>query len=180
MAERYSTGAMARKLGSRAPAALLHAAVFAGLWWVLAGDRPSSWALGLPGVLAAVVAAAAVRREPARPSPAGVVRFLLYFLWTSLRAGLDVARRVLLPAMPIDPEPRRYRLRLPHGPARVFLAAVTSLLPGTLSLEIEGDELLLHALDARVDLDRELAVLEARVADLFAVDLSAGAGDIHV
>jgi multicomponent Na+:H+ antiporter subunit E len=54
---------------------------------------------------------------------------------------------------------------------------VVSLLPGTLSVELEQDDLLLHALDIRLPVDRELERLEIRVADVFSVDLPARAGD---
>jgi multicomponent Na+:H+ antiporter subunit E len=161
---------MEKQLGKRLLDMLLYCLLMAALWWVLAGGSSSSWLVGVPVVLAAALAMLQWGRAWRLNLP-GLARFSAYFLWASVRGGVDVARRVLLPALPIDPEQRRYPLRLPEGPARIFFTAVVSLLPGTLSLELERDELILHVLDARLPVDRELRRLETRVADVFTIDL---------
>ena len=51
------------------------------------------------------------------------------------------------------------------------MANVVSLLPGTLSADIDGDGLVVHALDGRLPVTEQLAVLESRVADLFRIAL---------
>jgi multicomponent Na+:H+ antiporter subunit E len=100
-----------------------------------------------------------------------MLRFVPYFLRASLLAGLDVMRRALDPRMPIDPALVRFPLRLPPGPARATLAAVVSLLPGTLSVELEHEQLLVHVLDRRLAAGQALGQLEDRVADVFGLTL---------
>jgi multicomponent Na+:H+ antiporter subunit E len=102
-----------------------------------------------------------------------MARFLPFFLWQSLRGGIDVARRALHPRLPLAPLLLDYPLRLPDGPACTFLANTVSLLPGTLSADLENGCLTVHVLDgSQPDVSAELQSLEALIADLFGVELS--------
>ena len=145
--------------------------LFALLWWFLTGGDPGSWPIGAPvALLAARVSVALL--PPVSLSLSGLMRFIPFFLWHSVRAGADVARRALDPAMPIAPGLHRHAWRLPPGFARVFMANTVTLLPGTLSAELDDDSLLVHMLDKRWNCYPELCVIEALVADLFRQPLS--------
>jgi len=97
----------------------------------------------------------------------GLAGFLPYFLWHSLRGGVDVSRRALSPRISLAPSFLDYPLRLPAGSPRLFLTNVMSMLPGTLSVELLGDCLRVHVLDATADVFLELEELESRVAGVF-------------
>jgi multicomponent Na+:H+ antiporter subunit E len=149
----------------------LRLALFSLLWWVLTEGQPGSWPLG--GFF--VVLATALSLSLSRPAPwsaVGFARFVPFFLWWSLRGGVDVAWRACVPSLPIAPGILTYRLRLPPGRARIFMTAVISLLPGTLSAEIVRNELFVHVLDQRASSEADLAALETRVAALFRIRLS--------
>lgn len=77
-----------------------------------------------------------------------LIAFEGYFLWESFRGGVDVAARVLHPRLRIDPEFRRHTLVLPAGEPRILMISLVSLLPGTLSADLEdGDKtLIVHIL----------------------------------
>ena len=141
------------------------------LWTLLnPGDR-ASWLVGLPVISLATWFALKLHRPPAsRISLQGLVRFILFFIWHSVRGGWDVARRALHPRLPLNPELVRFRTCLPDGPARILFLNITSLLPGTLSAGVDDDVLLLHVLDAQPGALEEMQALEARVADLFALE----------
>lgn len=144
------------------------AAVFAAVWWILADGAPGSWIVGLP--VATLAAAWSVRRRfgiQGRPRPWRFVTFLPYFLVASVRGGLDVARLALGPRRRVQPKFVRLGLALPPGPARRTFINTLSLLPGTLSVRIDGDELLVHELLARGALDADLRAAERQVAPLF-------------
>lgn len=100
----------------------------------------------------------------------GLIRFLPYFVWNSLRGGVDVAVRVLHPQLPIEPALVRYELRLRDSAARVLMADTVTLLPGTLSADLDDHVLVVHVLNAGAPFDEVLEVLEQRVADLFGLD----------
>jgi len=104
--------------------------------------------------------------------PAGIVwrevtGFVPFFLWHSLKGGVDVARLAFHPRMPIAPELIEYPLRLPPGLSQAALINIISLLPGTLSAEIEGQVLKVHVLDSRGDLLAGLIALEQRVGRIW-------------
>jgi multicomponent Na+:H+ antiporter subunit E len=147
---------------------LLPTAAWATVWWVVAGGDPSSWSVGVPAV--ALAAWATLRLGPAhglRLSVRGLVAFLPFFLWESLRGGTDVALRTLAPRLRVDPAFVRYRLRLRQGPACTFYANCVSLLPGTLAADLAGDWIEVHALSGTANASAELARLERAVSRVF-------------
>ncbi|MEA3243826.1 MAG: Na+/H+ antiporter subunit E [Pseudomonadota bacterium] len=146
--------------------------MFALLWWILTEGAMNSWLVGAPVVVFAVLASRALLPGVSWSLP-GIVRFVPYFLWRSLYGGLDVARRALHPRLPISPELCEHRWRLPPGLPRVFMANTVSLLPGTLSAELDEEHLHVHVLDHTGDFASELTVIEARVAGLFGLNLVA-------
>ncbi len=95
------------------------------------------------------------------------VRFFPFFLWESLRGGIDVARRTLAPRMRIQPGFTIYRTGLQQPAARVFFVDCVCLLPGTLGADLRGDQLDLHMLDARRDSLADLHRLERAVALIY-------------
>lgn len=151
---------------------LVHAAVFAALWWALTGGAAGSWVVGLPVVVAATAASRRLwPRDTGWWSPLALARFLVFFLRESVRGGADVARRAFAPSLPLDPAMVEVRCRLPQGPAEVFLVDVLSLLPGTLSVDLRGSVLTVHVLDRATPAEAELRVLEDLIAAMFGVPL---------
>jgi multicomponent Na+:H+ antiporter subunit E len=87
------------------------------------------------------------------PPSSGCLRFgrllvlLPHFVWESVLAGVDVARRALDPGMPLRPGFVTCPLGFPPGFARNTFATITSLLPGSVAAgEVEG-EIVYHCLD---------------------------------
>jgi multicomponent Na+:H+ antiporter subunit E len=142
------------------------ALLFSLLWWALTDGTAGSWWIGAPTVAGAVIIS--VTLVP----PLGLVwrevmGFVPFFLWHSLKGGVDVAWRAFLPRMPITTELIEYPLGLPSGLPRVILVNTVSLLPGTLSAKLGGQVLKVHALDSLGDLLAELEALEQRVGCMF-------------
>jgi multicomponent Na+:H+ antiporter subunit E len=142
--------------------------LLAGLWLVLTNGSPTAWGFGLAVVV--LVWLISVRLFPPgehRLQPLQLPLFLGWFLARSLVAGWDVSRRLLAPTLMIAPGERAVPLILPEGPPQWLLANLLSLMPGTLSVEIRGQALLLHCLDTRQDVHAEVVEAERRVARLF-------------
>lgn len=145
---------------------LVRLLLLGGIWWVLGGGMAGSWWLG--GVVVVGATGLSLRLlPPVRWSPVGLLRFLPWFLWRSLIGGIDVACRALDPRLPLSPAVRGYATHLPPGLPQVFLANVVSLLPGTLSVELEDGILQVHLLDENSDFEPRMRALEQRVAALF-------------
>jgi len=143
------------------------------LWAALNPGDAKSWLVGAPVVVLATGAALALRNPLAlRIAPLAALKFSVFFAHQSLRGGWNVAKRAFHPRLPLNPGLMTYQLRLPEERARVFLAIVTSLLPGTLSADLEGRNLLLHELDASPAALEEMRILENHIAALFALDVA--------
>lgn len=143
-------------------------AVTTGLWLVLTEAGPDSLTFGIPAIaLAGVLAFATTPATRWRIAPLAALRFAGWFALQSVLGASDVARRALALRMDLAPGFCDYPLRLPQGAPRVFFANAISLLPGTLSAELEGGSVIVHSLDLRRDTHAELAGLEWRVAALF-------------
>ena len=141
------------------------AALLAVVWWVLAEGEPRSWMIGAPLVLGASLAGLPfIKRSPTRWSISGVLRFVPYFLWGSVRGGITTAFLVLTRARTVEPVMVEYRSALPSGAALALFAGVASLLPGSLTAELRDNLLQIHVLDARIPVLSDLQELERHVA----------------
>lgn len=141
-----------------------------GLWWVLVEGEAAALAAGsMVAVLAAGLSVRAFPRGRYRFRWRGVPAFALFFIRRSIIAGLDVARRLLMPSLPISPGMVAFDLKVPDGAPRWLVANTLSLLPGTLSVELHGDRLELHCLDTGADITGAVREAEIRVAVVFGV-----------
>lgn len=78
--------------------------------------------------------------------------FLLYipvFFWEMIKANFDVAYRVVHPKMPIKPGIVRIKTNLKSDIAKLILGNSITLTPGTLTVEIVKDNLLIHWINVR-------------------------------
>ncbi len=122
----------------------------------------------------ALATAASLKLTPVREWQVripGALRYAAYFAHQSVAGGVDVARRVLSPSMPIDPDIVRYRMRLEPRQARVLFTDTVSLLPGTLSAGIDDTHITVHVLDRGLPVAESLADVEDRVADVYGITL---------
>lgn len=149
----------------------LRAVLFALLWWILTDGATGSWLVGVPVILFSTLVSM-VLLPPFPWSLTGIARFIPFFLWHSLRGGVDVARRALHPRLPILPTLFDHQWRLSPGLPRVFMANTVSLLPGTLSAELDEECLHVHVLDETGAFTEELKVLEKQVAGVFGLELA--------
>lgn len=149
-------------LGGWWSSAVSRAVWFSCLWLALAGAN-------LGETPAAVVAVAAATwtslrlLEPigSRSSPLAIVQLVLLFLYQSVIAGVDVARRALDPRLPLHTGFVAYPTRLPRGVRRNVFATLTSLLPGTVPTGEQDGQLFYHCLDIEQPIRAELSAEEA-------------------
>lgn len=164
---------------SVARALLLRGAGYWALWVVLIGTKPADLAAG--SVVAALAAWASLRLLPPgswRPRPLALLAFVPRFLWQSVVAGVDVARRAFDPRLPVRPGMIRYATRLPPGPARAAFTGITALLPGTVPCGEDADgALVYHVLDCGQDVAAALAAEEARLAPALGADRARAGND---
>ena len=144
----------------------VRALLYFGLWIVI--DQSAKPANLFFGVLAA--AAATWASAKLLPPSAGHVRLgalllrLPRFLWQSLVAGVDVARRAFSPRLPLQPGFVDYPVGLPRGVARNAFGAISSLLPGSVPTAETDTVIEYHALDLGQPVVESLAAEERAYA----------------
>lgn len=72
------------------------------------------------------------------------ILYIPYLLWHIILANFDVAFRVISPEMPLKPGIVKVKTSLTTDMARTALANSITLTPGTMTVDINGDELYIH------------------------------------
>ncbi|MGI6595333.1 MAG: Na+/H+ antiporter subunit E [Elusimicrobia bacterium] len=72
------------------------------------------------------------------------IKFLFVFLYQMIKANFVMAYRILSPGPPIKPGVVKISLRLKSPLGRLILANAITLAPGTFTLDITEDTLLIH------------------------------------
>jgi multicomponent Na+:H+ antiporter subunit E len=141
---------------------------FVLVWSILTGGGIASWGIGIPAVMASTYASLHLpHRDSFSLDFWNLLYFIPFFLRQSLRGGVDVARRVLHPQLPLNPGLVEFSTYLPQDTlARTLLVNTISLLPGTLVADVHPQHLTIHVLDLNAPITREIQALEARIAAL--------------
>jgi multicomponent Na+:H+ antiporter subunit E len=143
------------------------------LWFVLSEGEFRYWGLILIAVLGGAFASLIlVPSSGLGWSIVGWGRFIPFFIGQSVMGGVDVALRAVAPTPRLDAGYVEFEFRLSHEPARVFVANVMSLMPGTLSVLIEGDRLRMHVLDTTMPAVERAREVEGHAARMFRLELS--------
>ena len=157
---------------------LIHFSVrFAGLFlfWFLLSGKADAFHL-LTGAATASVISAFSLRGGAAPNT-GPLR-LVTLIYRSACYGLWLLSRILLAAwhvtklvwtrrMRLDPKFIKHHTSLTSETARVLFANSITLTPGTITAEIEGNELLVHQLDGDSSGDITSGLMESHIARIF-------------
>jgi len=146
-------------------AAAIRGACYLAFWIVLIGTAPSDVAAGMLTAAAATwVSLRLVPSAPDRVRPTALVRLAAHFVWQSVVAGWDVAKRALDPRLPLAPGFVDYPCGIAPGLMRNAFASLTSLMPGTVPVADDGKSLRYHCLDVSQPVVESLGTEEALVA----------------
>ena len=142
--------------------------VLFGVWLLLSGFF-EPLLLGL-GVLSCVIVVLIANRmdvidHEGQPVQLGW-RILTYWVWLAVeivKANLDVARRILDPKLPIDPVLVRVKATQASELGQVIYANSITLTPGTVSMQVGGGKILVHAIAREMAEDLEGGEMDRRV-----------------
>ena len=94
------------------------------------------------------------------------IRYIYYLIIEIIKANIDVAKIVLSKEMNIQPHFFKVPLHLKKDLNKVIYANAITLTPGTLSVDIQDDYILIHALTQMAANGVEGSVLEKGVIEL--------------
>jgi len=77
--------------------------------------------------------------------------YIIVLFWEIIKANFDVAYRVIHPKMPIRPGIVVIKTRLKSDLAKMILANSITLTPGTFTLDVIGDKLLIHWINVKAE-----------------------------
>jgi multicomponent Na+:H+ antiporter subunit E len=77
--------------------------------------------------------------------------YIIVLFWEIIKANFDVAYRVIHPKMPIKPGIVVIKTHLKSDIAKLILANSITLTPGTFTLDVIGDELLIHWINVKTE-----------------------------
>ena len=149
---------------------LIYKALALFVIWLLLTESSSPVHLAL-GLLASF-GVALLNTEPDR-SPEVAVRwlrllpFLPWLFGRILASGLHLSFLILHPKLPIAPSLIRHRIKLGHEAGTVLIGNSVTLTPGTVTVEAQPNELIVHAMDEESLGDLRSQRLEQKVAGIF-------------
>jgi multicomponent Na+:H+ antiporter subunit E len=147
------------------PPAAVRLVVFLCIWFVLYGPDLAALPVGLGAAAAATWTS--LQLLPPRsfhPRLGSLIVLAFRFVWQSVIAGIDVARRALEPRLPLRPGFVTYPIRMLPSPIRSTLLSIASLLPGTLPTGLdETGALVVHCLDTEQPVVAQMAAEETRL-----------------
>jgi multicomponent Na+:H+ antiporter subunit E len=149
-----------------ARAVVARALLYFAVWVVVdQSAKPANLAVGMLASVAATWASLALLPPAGGRVRVGVLLLRLpRFLWQSLTAGVDVARRAFSPRLPLAPGFVDYPVGLPRGPARNAFELISSLMPGSVATDETESHVEYHCLDTRQPVAEQLAAEERRYA----------------
>jgi len=98
------------------------------------------------------------------------LRILLYLPWLFykiIQSSLHLSKLILHPALPIDPHLISVESKLRHNAAIVLFGNSITLTPGTITAEVDRNNLIVHAMDKALSEDFESKEMESKIADIF-------------
>ena len=95
-----------------------------------------------------------------------VLLYVVVLLIEILRANFSIIRLVLAPQVEVEPCLVKFRTPLKTEAARIALANSITLTPGTITVSLEGSELLVHALNRNMADGLEGSIFERLLARL--------------
>jgi len=141
------------------------------LIWLLLSESFGGLRMGIGVVVAFGVAWLNTERSSTRSSIRGW-RMFWYFPWLVgriLQSGFHLSLLILHPALPIDPKMIRHRTKLQDDGSIVLLGNSITLTPGTITVEVESQDLVVHAMDDTSADDVTSRRIEQRIDGLFTV-----------
>ncbi len=140
------------------------------VFWLLLSGHVSALDLAMGVAASALVTFANRDIEGVSELLRWTPRLLAYLPWLLKEiwvANVQVVKLVLDPALPIDPVIVRLPTRFSSDFARTALANSITLTPGTITLDVEGEEFLVHAITAAGGADIVAGGMARRVGRVF-------------
>jgi len=142
-------------------------------WLAISGSlKLANIALGL--VLAIMIGALVAQLLWSADAPVLTLRqsfrllaYIPALLWDIVHSAVHVAGIVFNPSLPVDPVVVRHRAIFARPVSRVAYANSITMTPGTLTVDLIGDEYVIHCLDHAFAVEVQAGGLERKIGSIF-------------
>ncbi|MBI4421067.1 MAG: Na+/H+ antiporter subunit E [Gemmatimonadetes bacterium] len=140
--------------------------------WLLWSGHLEPLLVGLGALSCVVIVALSVRmgamddEGPRADAAWRLASYVPWLLWQIVLANIDVARRILSPKLPIAPRLIRVRAKQKSALGRTIFANSITLTPGTVSVDLDGEDIVVHALTSEAASELQEGAMNRRVAGL--------------
>jgi multicomponent Na+:H+ antiporter subunit E len=138
------------------------------VFWVLLSASFEWIHLGLGLIFSFAVAWLNSGHSPFVPKFRLWLRIFLYIPWLFykiVQSSLHLSKLILHPALPITPHMISVKSKLRHHAAVVLLGNSITLTPGTITVEVDGSNLIVHAMDKNDE--AAIKQMELKIANIF-------------
>jgi multicomponent Na+:H+ antiporter subunit E len=130
----------------------IRSALVVAVVWLLLSGHYTTLILSL-GVLSVLIVTWFLWRMDRVDGELGVVPirprllyYLLWLMWQVVLSNIDLVRRILDPALPIQPTWQRLDIKVTSTLAKTLYANSITLTPGTLTTDVGEDHFMVHSL----------------------------------
>ncbi|MBQ7850945.1 MAG: Na+/H+ antiporter subunit E [Clostridia bacterium] len=99
-----------------------------------------------------------------------IAGYFFYLVKEVFKSSFAVIKLIWSPSMIIEPEVTSFRTKLRTDAGKVVLANSITMTPGTITIDVQEDEFLIHCLDTSFDVGQEGFEMENRVMRLETAD----------
>ena len=144
-------------------------AVVLFLFWLLLSGflTPGLMTFGVVSAIAAVVIAARMSAIDEEGHPVhlilGAITFFPWLIWEIVKSAWSVTKIVVDPALPISPTVVTVKAGQKTSSGIATYANAITLTPGTITIDVEGTDLTIHALSKMGAEDLKAGGMDARV-----------------
>jgi multicomponent Na+:H+ antiporter subunit E len=138
------------------------------VFWVLLSASFEWLHLGLGIIFSFAVAWLNSGHSPFVPRFRLWLRILLYLPWLFykiVQSSVNLSKLILHPALPITPHLIPVKSKLRHHAAVVLFGNSLTLTPGTITAEVDRNNLIVHAMGKNDDV--AIKQIESKIADIF-------------
>lgn len=93
-----------------------------------------------------------------------IARYFVYLVGEVMKSAWQTIRLVWSPRLEVEPRLTSFRARLRTDPGKVVLANSITMTPGTITIDVRGDQFLVHCLDESSGEGLEGSEMERRIA----------------
>ena len=137
--------------------------------WLLLSGHTDALLLSLGGLSCLLSVYLAHRMDvvdreghPVHISPR-LLTYIPWLTWETIKSNIAVGKMILHPKLPIDPVVFKVKATQPGDLGKTIYANSITITPGTVSMSVDGDEILVHAIDQGTADDLKSGEMDRRV-----------------